>query len=91
MQRGACGAFWSDRFHTTLIQDGAHLGRCLSYIDLNMVRAGAVAHPREWLHCAYREFAGERLRCRIVNWRRLLDCLAMDDEEQFRNWHMNTL
>jgi REP-associated tyrosine transposase len=28
------GSFWSDRFHSTLIQDGQHLGKCLFYIDL---------------------------------------------------------
>ena len=36
------GAFWSDRFHSTRIQNGDHLRRCLFYIDLNMVRAGAI-------------------------------------------------
>jgi hypothetical protein len=34
---GHGGAFWSDRYHPTLIQNGAHLGRCLFYIDMNMV------------------------------------------------------
>ena len=34
------GAFWRGRYHPTLIEDGAHLARCLFYIDLNMVRAG---------------------------------------------------
>ena len=43
------GAFWSDRFHATRIQSGDHLRRCLFYIDLNMIRAGAVEHPEEWV------------------------------------------
>ena len=34
------GSFWRDRYHTTLIQNGSHLCRCLIYVDLNMVRAG---------------------------------------------------
>ena len=42
------GAFWSGRYHTTLIQNGSHLSRCLFYIGLNMVRVKAVRHPSEW-------------------------------------------
>ncbi len=34
------GAFWEDRYHATAVEKGAHLFRCLVYIDLNMVRAG---------------------------------------------------
>ena len=90
-QRGASGSFWGDRFHATRIQSGAHLGRCLFYIDLNMVRAGVVEHPREWVHCAYHELVGQRRRYRIVNRRRLLACLMMGDEEQFRDWYQKTL
>ena len=40
------GAFWEDRYHATAIDSDDHLRRCLVYIDLNMVRAGAVKHPR---------------------------------------------
>jgi putative transposase len=90
-QRDAAGAFWSDRFHATRIQDGAHLGRCLFYLDLNMVRAGVVDHPGEWPHCAYHEWFGQRQRYRIVNRRRLLACLMMSDWEQFRDWYQKTL
>ncbi len=38
------GAYWEDRYHATVIEDGEHLLRCIVYIDLNMVRAG-VGHP----------------------------------------------
>ena len=41
-RKGRSGAFWSDRFHVTMIESGAHLWRCLTYIELNMVRAGVV-------------------------------------------------
>ncbi len=49
------GAFWEDRYHATAVESGEHLARCLVYIDLNMVRAGAVEHPGQWSHCGYRE------------------------------------
>lgn len=42
------GAFWEDRYHATAVQTDHHLIRCMSYIDLNMVRAGVVRHPGEW-------------------------------------------
>ena len=40
------GAFWSDRYHATLVDTGVYLWRCLLYIDLNMARAGVVSCPR---------------------------------------------
>jgi len=54
-RKGRLGAFWQDRYYATAIQSGTHLGNCLTYIDLNMVWAGVVSHPREWLSCGYQE------------------------------------
>ena len=42
------GAYWRDRYHSTWIDGGQYLWRCLLYIDLNMVRAGVVSHLQEW-------------------------------------------
>ncbi len=39
------GAFWEDRYHATAVDTKEYLIQCLVYIDLNMVRAGAVNHP----------------------------------------------
>ena len=61
------GAFWEDRFHSTMIEEGSHLLNCLIYIDLNMVRAGVVAHPEQWEWCGYHELAGKRKRFRIID------------------------
>lgn len=91
LQTGREGAFWTDRFHATRIQSGRHLGACLLYIDLNMVRAGQVKHPGEWSHCAYAELMGGKQRCRIVNMNRLLDALSMGDGDMFREWYHATL
>jgi len=54
-RKGRHGAFWEDRYHATAIETGAQFVRCLTYIDMNMVRAGVVAHPREWPYCGYGE------------------------------------
>lgn len=39
-RKNRSGAFWSDRYHSVMIQSGRHLWRCMAYIDLSMVRAG---------------------------------------------------
>jgi putative transposase len=66
------GAFWEDRYHATAIETGEHLRRCLVYTDLNMVRAGVVKHPAEWVHGGYHEIQGQRRRNSIL----ALDVLA---------------
>ncbi len=65
-------AFWGDRYHATMVESGAHLWRCLLYIDLNMVRAGVVKHPSDWEWTAYRELSGLRQRYRLVDHEALL-------------------
>ena len=85
------GSFWSDRFHSTLIQDGEHFGKCLFYIDLNMIRAGVVKHPSEWDACGYNEFYNPKQRFRIINMNRLFQVLSISDIDTFRKWHTSTL
>ncbi len=91
METNKSGSFWSGRFHSTLIQDGKHLGECLFYIDLNMVRAGVVRHPMEWDASGCNEFYRPKQRYRIINTNRLLEVLAMPDIGSFRKWHTSTL
>lgn len=54
---GRHGAFWQDRYHATAVETGTHLCRCIAYIDLNMVRAGAVRNPIDWPHSGYADLA----------------------------------
>ena len=44
------GTFWEDGYPSRL-----SLHQCVVYIDLNMVRAGMVKHPRAREHSGYRE------------------------------------
>ena len=86
------GAFWSDRYHSTLIQSGEHFGKCLFYIDLNMVRAGAVGNVAEWKHTAFHEYVGTRRRYRLIDTKRLLNCLGQNSGiEGFQKWYKTTL
>lgn len=74
------GAFWSDRYHAVMIDSGSYLTECLAYIDLNMVRAGAVDHPRDWEWCGYRELAGLKKRNRLITQQELLsDGMDLED------------
>lgn len=86
-------AFWSGRYHSTLIQDGCHLSRCMFYIGMNMVRNKAVGHPSSWKWSAYNEMTGKRERYKIVNLEILLKRLAVapDDVDGFRRWYIRTV
>ena len=39
------GAFWQDRYHATAVESNRYLRQCITYIDMNMVRAGVVKDP----------------------------------------------
>ena len=68
------GAFWEDRFYTTAIESGVHLLRCMAYIELNMVRAGAVKHPRDWKFCGYNKILDPPRRYGLIDRKALLSC-----------------
>jgi putative transposase len=80
------GAFWEDRYHATAIETGEHLINCLTYIDLNMVRAKVVNHPGDWPFGGYYELQQprERFRNQLVDWRSLLPLLGMKSLESLR-------
>jgi putative transposase len=65
------GAFWEDRYHATAIEADEHLHRCLVYIDLNMVRAGAVNHPGQWKESGFCEVQAPRARYGLIDLKNL--------------------
>ena len=84
------GAFWEDRYHATAIEADDHLARCMVYVDMNMVRAGVVGHPKEWPFSGYNEIQEPRLRYSVIDYDSLLevfDCASMADfSEMYRSW-----
>jgi putative transposase len=84
------GAFWEDRYHATAVATDEHLWRCLTYIDLNMVRAGVVAHPSAWPHGAFQEIQAPRSRAGIVDHGALLSLGGFRDlaalQKAHRKW-----
>ncbi|MBD3322289.1 MAG: transposase [Chitinivibrionales bacterium] len=77
------GAFWEDRYHATAVQSGNHLIRCMIYIDNNMIRAGEVKKPEDWLHCGYREIRSRRPGTRIIDMQRLKKLANVKSKEEF--------
>jgi len=71
------GAYWEDRYHATAVASDEHLFKCLVYIDLNMVRAGIVKHPAQWLHGGYTEIKSPPVRYRITDISTLLELCGM--------------
>lgn len=82
-RKGRSGAFW-EPYQCTIVEDGQHLLNCLRYVDLNMVRAGKVQHPREWRWCGWDELMGQRKRYRLLDTERLLSSLDIADLPTFR-------
>jgi putative transposase len=60
------GTLWEGRYRSTLIQAERYLLACMAYIDLNPVRAGLVAHPRDYLWSSYGHYSGQRMDKRIT-------------------------
>ena len=81
------GAFWEDRYHSTAIENGEHLLRCLVYIDLNMVRAGVVGHPSKWPHSGYNEIQAPRRKNIIIVHDRLRELAGFKHYESFTSAH----
>jgi putative transposase len=79
------GAFWEDGYHATIVQTNKHLMSCMVYIDLNMLRAGAVNHPSEWDVCGYNEILNEPARYKIIDREALKNLLGFTDEDALRD------
>ena len=86
-RKGRKGAFWEDRYHATAIQADDHLIRCMTYIDLNMVRAGVVEHPEEWPHGGYREIQYPRRRNGLIDYAKLMDLVQLNNLDDLRKTH----
>ena len=81
------GAFWEDRYHASAIEADEHLHRCLVYIDLNMVRAGAVSHPGDWEQSGYREIQKAPKRYAIIDLAILSGLNGFTDVRDFQTAH----
>lgn len=90
LRKSRKGAFWEDRYHATAIEKGAHLIRCLTYIDMNMVRAGRVNHPIQWPHSGYYEMERAPHRKGLLDYEYLLETFEISTLDKLKalrkNW-----
>jgi hypothetical protein len=49
------GVLWAERFKSVLLEGGQALAAVAAYIDLNPVRAGLCADPKDYRYCGYAE------------------------------------
>jgi len=81
------GVFWEDRYHATAIETDAHLHRCVAYIDLNMVRAGVVNHPKAWAHSGYNEIQDPPDRYRLIDLNALAALCGLSSTQALQRAH----
>jgi len=89
-RKGRKGAYWQDRYHATAVATDDHLIRCMVYIDLNMLRAGVVKHPKDWPFGGYRYILAPPQRYRLTDNKKLMELMNIREIEQlletYRNW-----
>ena len=81
------GAFWEDRYHATAIESEEQLFKCLTYIDLNMVRNGVVSHPSEWSFCGYNEIQNPRKKNVLIAYQKLAELTGFESYTAFQETH----
>jgi putative transposase len=59
-RHGRTGTLWEGRYRATAIQTERYCLACMTYIDLNPVRAGMVKRPEEYRWSSYDHYRGLR-------------------------------
>lgn len=75
------GTLWEGRFRSTVATDEAYILACYRYIELNPVRAGMVAHPRDYPWSSHRANA-EGVALRVLTPHERYLALGTDAEQR---------
>jgi REP element-mobilizing transposase RayT len=81
------GAFWDDRYHATAVSKDEHLMKCMVYIDMNMVRAGAVNHPSQWKQTGFNEILQNKKRYTLIDKDALKNFFNFKDINSFQSYY----
>ena len=81
------GAFWEDRYHATAIDTDDHLFRCITYIDLNMVRAGKISNPSQWAASGYNEIQKPPERYSLIDRKSLMQLCGLAESGELTVVH----
>lgn len=90
-RKGRLGAFWQDRYHATIVQSGRHLRRCMTYIDLNMVRAGVVSDPFDWPSAGMHQIQNPPARYKLIDLDMATRLLGFDHADELARWQREQL
>ena len=85
------GAFWEDRYHSVAVQTDVHLANCMTYIDLNMVRAHAVSTPGEWDVSGYSEICQPRQRKGVIDYSALCRLFDASSVSGLARWRQESV
>lgn len=89
-RKGRSGAFWEARYQARTIESRSQLCRCMTYIDLDVVRAGWVQHPTYWSVCGYREIQVPPVRYAVIDREALRTSLCLpvwpEVQQACRQW-----
>ncbi len=83
-RKGRKGAFWEDHYHATAIATDDHLAQCMTYIDLNMIRAGVVTNPKDWAESGFAELYNQKQRYQLTDTPPLLGFLGIKNIHELR-------
>jgi len=86
-RKNRSGAYWEGAYCATAVQDDHHLLECMTYIDLNMVRAGVVRHPRDWRFGGYYELLERKQRYCLIDLKALKRIMGVEDLDQLMRLH----
>jgi putative transposase len=59
---GRHGHLWEGRFRSTIVEAASYFSRCMTYLDLNPVRAGIVKTSPEYRWCGHKSLREEDVR-----------------------------
>ncbi len=91
LRKHRLGAFWQDRYHATAIQSHQHLRRCMTYVDMNMVRAGVVSHPVDWPSAGYHEIQKPPSRYRLLDLETCIQVLGISNYKDLTVWQRDQI
>jgi REP element-mobilizing transposase RayT len=76
------GHFWSDRFYSTILEDDEALLNCMTYVDLNAIRAGIVNMPDQYNYGTVGYLLKKKNRSGMIALERLQNILSQHITEK---------
>jgi len=76
------GHFWSDRFYSTILEEDEALLNCMTYVDLNAIRAGIVNMPDQYEYSTVGYLLKKKNRSGMIALERLQNIISQHISEK---------